>query len=339
MNKSNTPFLQINNLTTRFFTDRGVVKAVNGISYELNRGETLGVVGESGCGKTVHALSIMRLIPDPPGKITGGSIQLDYQNLLQLSDEEMRKIRGKKIGMIFQDPITSLNPVLTVGEQVTEALQLHLKLSHREAVDRTVELLNLVGIPNPERQIQAYSYELSGGMCQRVMIAMALSCKPDLLIADEPTTALDVTIQAQIIRLVKRLRQEFEMSIIWITHDLGIIAGLADRIQVMYAGQIVEKAAASDLFRNPSHPYTIGLLKSLPRVDLDRHKQDRLAQICGSPPDLIDDIQGCPFAPRCPYTQSKCWIETPGLEEVEPQHYAACWVKIPVPANLEVSHD
>lgn len=334
-NKTNQ-FLEINNLKTRFFTDRGTVRAVNGISYQLDHGETLGIVGESGCGKTVHALSILGLVPDPPGKVTGGEVLLNGINLRTLSADELRHVRGMEIGMIFQDPITSLNPVIQVGEQIGEALRYHLRLSKKEALARTIELLNLVGIPNPEDRVKSYPYELSGGMCQRVMIAIALACNPSLLIADEPTTALDVTIQAQIIRLVKKLRADLGMSIIWITHDLGVIAGLADRILVMYAGYIVEQALVHELFQNPCHPYTLGLLRSLPRVDQGRDGQAQLIQIKGSPPNMIDPIPGCPFAPRCPYTQSRCWEENPALQEIRPQHQAACWVDVRDLAAREV---
>jgi oligopeptide transport system ATP-binding protein len=323
----NQALLEVDGLTTQFDTDDGIVHAVNDISYTLMDGETIGVVGESGCGKSVHALSILRLVPMPPGEITDGRVVYGETDLLQVSENEMRKVRGGEIAMIFQDPMTSLNPVMTIGRQITEALNLHMNLSGKAAENRAVELLALVGIPEPGQRVKSHAHEFSGGMRQRVMIAMALSCEPNILIADEPTTALDVTIQAQILDLVKRLRETIDMSIIWISHDLGIMAGLAERLLVMYAGHIVEKASVSDLFADPRHPYTLGLLKSLPRVD-KRQEEHQLIPIPGRPPDLIGDRAGCPFAPRCPYAMEKCWEENPQLEGIATEHEIACWVDV-----------
>jgi len=320
------PVLEVNGLKTQFFTQDGVVKAVNGISYELNEGETLGIVGESGCGKSVSVMSLMRLIPMPPGKIVGGKAIFENQNLMEIDDNEMRSVRGNKIAMIFQDPMTSLNPVLTIGKQVSEALELHLGMSKSEARQRTIELLEMVGIPSAADRIDDYPHQFSGGMRQRVMIAMGLSCNPQILIADEPTTALDVTIQAQIVDLVKKLRDEIGMAIIWITHDLGVVAGLADRVVVMYAGFIVEEATVRDLYGNPRHPYTLGLLQSLPRLDEERGR--RLASIEGLPPDLIALPEGCPFYARCSYRVDRCQTDNPSLEPVAPNHRAACWVDV-----------
>ncbi|MCL4460003.1 MAG: ABC transporter ATP-binding protein [Chloroflexi bacterium] len=320
------PLLQVSGLKTRFFTQDGVVKAVDGVSFEIMPGEALGIVGESGCGKSVTALSIMRLVPQPPGKIVDGRVIFDGQDLLELDEDEMRKIRGNKIAMVFQDPMTSLNPVLTIGRQISESLELHLKMTHEQARKRTVELLQLVGIPSAADRINDYPHQFSGGMRQRVMIAMALSCNPKLLIADEPTTALDVTIQAQIIDLVKKLRQEFGMAIIWITHDLGVVAGLCDKMIVMYAGHIVESAPVADLYSNPSHPYTLGLLKSIPR--LDEARKAKLVPIDGFPPDLINIPPGCSFAPRCVYMREICSEEVPSLRSLNGRHEVACWVNV-----------
>jgi oligopeptide transport system ATP-binding protein len=318
--------LEVKDLRTHFFTQDGVVHAVNGISYHLNEGETLGIVGESGCGKSVGVLSLMRLIPMPPGKIVGGEVLFQGRDLMRISDEEMRSVRGNKIAMIFQDPMTSLNPVLTIGRQVSEALELHMGMSKREARRRTIELLEMVGIPMAAARVDDYPHQFSGGMRQRVMIAMALSCNPQLLIADEPTTALDVTIQAQIVDLVKKLRDEIGMAIIWITHDLGVVAGLANRVAVMYAGYIVEEAPVKELYKDPRHPYTIGLLGSLPRLDEARRR--RLTSIEGLPPDLIELPKGCPFYDRCSYRIDHCLAENPQLEPVAPNHKAACWVDV-----------
>jgi len=319
--------LEVKGLETRFFTQDGVVRAVNGISYHLDEGETLAIVGESGCGKSVGVMSLLRLIPQPPGKITGGEVWFDGKNLLTMTDEEIRQVRGNRIAMIFQDPMTSLNPVLTIGFQVSEALQLHMGMDKAAARRRSVELLEMVGIPQAVNRLDDYPHQFSGGMRQRVMIAMGLSCNPQLLIADEPTTALDVTIQAQITDLVKRLRDEIGMAIIWITHDLGVVAGLADRMIVMYAGFIVEEAPVKELYANPRHPYTLGLLGSLPRLDATR--ANRLTSIEGLPPDLIDLPKGCPFYARClTYRIERCATENPKLEPVGPGHKIACWVDV-----------
>ena len=316
--------LEVKGLETRFFTQDGVVKAVNGITYSLDEGETLAIVGESGCGKSVGVMSLLRLIPEPPGKITGGQVLFEGKDLLKMSDDEIRQLRGNRIAMIFQDPMTSLNPVLTVGFQVSEALMLHMNMDRGQALKRTVELLEMVGIPKAAARVDDYPHQFSGGMRQRVMIAMGLSCNPQVLIADEPTTALDVTIQAQIADLVKHLRDEIGMAIIWITHDLGVVAGLADRVLVMYAGFIVEEAPVKALYADPRHPYTIGLLGSLPRLDAER--AHRLTSIEGLPPDLIDLPAGCPFYARCKYRIDKCASLNPPLEPVGLGHRAACWV-------------
>jgi len=318
--------LEVKGLRTQFFTQDGVVHAVNGISYHLNEGETLGIVGESGCGKSVSVLSIMRLIPQPPGKIVGGEVWFDGRNLMELDEDEIRQVRGNRIAMIFQDPMTSLNPVLTIGQQIGEALQLHLGMDKTQARQRSIELLRMVNIPEAENRIDDYPHQFSGGMRQRVMIAMALSCNPQLLIADEPTTALDVTIQAQFIDLVKKLKKEIGMAIIWITHDLGVVAGIADRVVVMYAGYLVEEAPVKELYGNPRHPYTIGLLSSIPRLDEER--KEKLTPIEGLPPDLIDPPPGCPFAPRCRFRIDRCWEENPSLAPVGPGHRIACWVDV-----------
>jgi len=318
--------LDIQNLETEFHTQDGVVHAVNGISYSLGEGETLGVVGESGCGKSVSMLSVMRLLPQPPAKIKADHIKFFGRNLLDFSDAEMHNVRGSQIAMIFQDPMTSLNPVLTIGFQLKEPLKLHLGMSEQEAEDRAVELLELVGIPEARARLKDYPHQFSGGMRQRVMIAMALSCNPALLIADEPTTALDVTIQAQIVDLVKQLREQFGQALIWITHDLGVVAGLAERVVVMYAGYIVEDALIDDLYADPQHPYTKALLRSLPRVDGVR--SEKLDTIDGLPPDLIALPKGCPFAARCSYVKDKCREMNPPLEERGARHRVACWINI-----------
>jgi len=320
------PLLEVKGLKTQFFTQDGVVKAVDGVSFYVNEGETLGIVGESGCGKSVSVLSVMRLIPQPPGKIVDGEVLFDGRDLLKVSDDEIRKVRGNKIAMIFQDPMTSLNPVLTIGRQIGEALELHMGMNKKESRKRSAELLDTVGIAEAGDRLDDYPHQFSGGMRQRAMIAMALACNPRLLIADEPTTALDVTIQAQIVELVKRLRDEIGMAIIWITHDLGVIAGLADRMQVMYAGHVVEEAPVKELYADPRHPYTLGLLGSLPR--LDELRRDKLKSIEGLPPDLIDLPSGCPFQPRCVYAVEKCGRERPELGPVGPRHLIACWVDV-----------
>lgn len=320
--------MEVKDLTTRFHTQEGTVYAVNGINYTLNEGETLGIVGESGSGKSVQSLSILRLIPSPPGEIESGVVSFRGRDLLKISEEEMRQVRGAEIAMIFQDPMTSLNPVLTIGYQITEALQLHLGMNQTQARERAVELLTLVGIPLAEKRLDDYPHQFSGGMRQRAMIAMALSCNPQLLIADEPTTALDVTIQAQIVELVKRLRDKIGMAIIWITHDLGVISGMADTIQVMYAGYIVERGPVTEIFRDTRHPYTLGLRQSLPRID---RRGERLVPIEGAPPDMRKKPVGCPFVPRCPYRIDICSVEMPPLVPVEggaPDHIAACHVDV-----------
>ncbi|MBN1486608.1 MAG: ABC transporter ATP-binding protein [Anaerolineae bacterium] len=317
--------LEVRDLTTRFYTEDGVVHAVNGISYTLDEGETLGVVGESGCGKSVHALSMMRLIPIPPGKIEKGEVIFKGRDLLKLSEEEMRHIRGAEIAMIFQDPMTSLNPVLTIGFQITESLQLHQGMDKAQSRERALELLDMVGIPEAALRLDDYPHQFSGGMRQRAMIAMGLSCNPSILIADEPTTALDVTIQAQIVDLVKRLQDKLGMTVIWITHDLGVVAGMADRVNVMYAGSIIETGPVKYIYGDPHHPYTLGLLGSLPNPEGSMGV--RLYSIPGEPPDLVGMPKGCPFAPRCTFKVERCLHEMPMLEEIEPGHLAACWEK------------
>lgn len=317
------PLLEVRDLRTQFFTQDGVVKAVDGVSFHLMPGETLGLVGESGCGKSITALSIMRLIPSPPGKIVSGEIIFEGEDILKMSDDEVRSIRGRKIAMIFQDPMTSLNPVLTINRQISEALELHLGMSKQQARQRAIELLKMVGIPNAEQRVDQYPHQFSGGMRQRVMIAMALSCNPSLLIADEPTTALDVTIQAQILDLIRTLQHEHNTALILITHDLGVVAGMTDRINVMYAGHIVETAPTEELFENPKHPYTVGLLNSIPRLDALR--KERLNPIRGLPPDLIDLPDMCPFVPRCDFAREKCSEKNPPLFDVNPVHRSACW--------------
>jgi len=320
------PLLEVKNLKTWFYTPDGIVKAVNGVSFTLNEGESLGLVGESGCGKSVSAMSLMRLIPTPPGRIVEGEVIFDGKDLLKLNDEGIRRIRGNDIAMIFQDPMTSLNPVLTIGRQIGEALELHKGMNKDQSRKRTVELLEMVGIPAAKSRVDDYPHQFSGGMRQRVMIAMALSCDPKLLIADEPTTALDVTIQAQILDLIMQLRRDLGMSVIMITHDLGVVAGVADKINVMYSGYIVESARSEDLFSKPRHPYTLGLLRSIPRIDEPR--KEKLIPIEGLPPDLIDAPVGCPFVPRCTYKVDRCVEENPSLEPVEPGHTIACWVDV-----------
>ena len=316
--------LEIKDLKTRFYTDEGVVQAVNGISYGMEEGGILGVVGESGCGKSVHALSIMRLIPDPPGKIDSGEIWFYGRDLLELSENEMRSIRGSQIAMVFQDPMTSLNPVYTVGDQINEALKLHQGMDDKQATERATELLTMVGIPEAKQRVDDYPHQFSGGMRQRAMIAMALSCNPKLLIADEPTTALDVTIQAQIVDLVKRLQENLGMAIMWITHDLGVVAELAQKVNVMYAGYIVERGNVREIFKRTRHPYTIGLLGSLPRID--DPPGTKLSSIPGLPPDLLALPPGCPFVARCTYAIDHCHEEMPPLEEVDgSDHIVACW--------------
>jgi peptide/nickel transport system ATP-binding protein len=319
--------LDVKNLKTYFFTDEGVVRAVDGVDLYIEKGETLGVVGESGCGKSVTALSIMKLIPSPPGKIIEGEILYNGTNLVNLPAGQMRKIRGKEISMIFQEPMTSLNPVFTCGEQIAEALRLHEGLGRRAAMDKTVEMLKLVHIPNAERRVKEYPHQLSGGMRQRIMIAMALSCNPKLLIADEPTTALDVTIQAQILELLNELKSKLKMAVMLITHDMGVIAETAQRVVVMYAAKVAEEASVGDLFKEPLHPYTQGLLRSIPRIDLAATERRRLETIPGTVPTLRGEIApGCRFAPRCPFVKSVCTEKDPVLKEVKPGHKVACWL-------------
>jgi peptide/nickel transport system ATP-binding protein/oligopeptide transport system ATP-binding protein len=313
--------LRVKDLKTYFFTHDGTVKAVDGINLKVSKGETLGLVGESGCGKSVTALSIMRLIPNPPGKIVGGEIHFEGKNLLELNEKEMRKIRGRKISMIFQEPMTSLDPMFTIGDEIAEVIRLHQGLKKDEARKKAIESLKTVGMPDPEKRINEYPHELSGGMRQRAMIAMALSCNPTLLIADEPTTALDVTIQAQILRLIDELRKKFGTSVLLITHDLGVIAETCDNVAVMYAGHIVEHTDANTLFRNPLHPYTKGLMKSIPRLDVDTK---RLEIIKGLVPTLLDMPSGCPFHPRCNFCSEGCTKELPKLIEVEKNHLVRC---------------
>lgn len=316
--------LNVKDLETQFKTPEGVVHAVNGVSFKLDQGETLGVVGESGCGKSVTMLSCMRLIASPPGQIVAGQAFFKDKDLLTMDLEEIRKLRGSRISMVFQDPMTSLNPVITIGKQLAEPLIEHLNLTGEQARKRSIELLGLVGIPNAGERLKDYPHQYSGGMRQRVMIAMALSCMPEILIADEPTTALDVTIQAQIVELVKRLRQEFGMAIIWITHDLGVVANIAHRVAVMYGGYIIEEASVKELYANPSHPYTIGLIGSLPVLNESGHT--RLYSIEGMPPVLYRKPESCPFSPRCRWVTDRCFNENPSLEEINPGHRIACWV-------------
>ncbi|MEE8291210.1 MAG: ABC transporter ATP-binding protein [Candidatus Tectomicrobia bacterium] len=321
------PLIEIRDLHTQFFTDEGLARAVDGVSYTVGRGETLGVVGESGCGKSVTALSILRLIPDPPGKIVDGQILFEDKNLLDLPPAAMRRIRGNDISMIFQEPMTSLNPVFTIGNQIAEAVRLHQGMNRKEAMNKAVEMLDIVGIPVPEHRVHEYPHQLSGGMRQRAMIAMALSCNPRVLIADEPTTALDVTIEAQILDLMRGLQDELGTAIIMITHDLGVIAEMARKVVVMYAGKVVEQAPVGELFAEPNHPYTQGLLRSLPRVDKDgTGEKHRLQEIPGIVPSLLNLPPGCKFASRCPKVMAVCEEEEPPLEQVAPDHYSACWL-------------
>ena len=325
-----TPLLSVRGLRTHFRTEEGMFRAVDGISFEIGRGQTLGVVGESGCGKSVTALTLMGLVPQPPGEIAGGEILFDGRDLLKLDPEAMRKLRGDRIAMIFQEPMTSLNPVYTVGDQITEAILAHRSVSQEEARRLAIDMLARVRIPSPEKRIDDYPHHMSGGMRQRVMIAMALACSPDLLIADEPTTALDVTIQAQILDLMRLLKAESNAAILLITHDLGVVAELVDHVVVMYAGQIVESAAVADLFADPQHPYTVGLLGSIPRLDEDR---GRLAAIEGRVPSPYALPVGCRFNPRCPFVIDRCRAEAPPLAEVRPGHSSACW-RTPLQENV-----
>lgn len=316
--------LNVNGLETQFKTPEGVVHAVNGVSFSLNEGETLGVVGESGCGKSVTMLSCLKLIPQPPGKIVKGTAMFKGQDLLTMDSDQIRQVRGAQIAMIFQDPMTSLNPVMTIGKQMEEPLKLHLGFNHQQAETRSIELLEQVGIPRAKDRLKDYPHQYSGGMRQRVMIAMSLACAPQILIADEPTTALDVTIQAQIVELVIRLREELGMAIIWITHDLGVVASIAHRVAVMYGGFIIEEAPVNELYANPRHPYTIGLLGSLPQIQEQGRK--RLYSIEGMPPMLYQKPHSCPFSPRCQWVTERCLNENPLLESINGDHKVACWV-------------
>ncbi len=318
--------LQVKDLRTYFYTEEGVVKAVDGVTYDVQEGETLALVGESGCGKSVSALALLRLIPIPPGRIVSGEVIFQDEDLLKISEEEIRHIRGNKISMVFQEPMTSLNPVLTIGKQLTESIELHLKLDKEQAIGRAVQLLEMVGVAEAQRRVNDYPHQFSGGMRQRVMIAMALSCNPKLLIADEPTTALDVTIQAQVLEVMARLSREFGTSVIIITHNLGVVARYADRVNVMYAGKIIEMSTAANVYGDPRHPYTIGLLNSVPR--LDKGAQEKLIPIEGLPPDLGHLPPGCSFYPRCAYRIDKCREEYPPFQLVAENHYAACWVDV-----------
>jgi oligopeptide/dipeptide ABC transporter ATP-binding protein len=318
--------LKITDLCTYFYGRRGVAKAVDGVSLQVGRGETLGVVGESGCGKSITALSILRLVPAPMGRIVSGRIEFEGRDLLKASESEMRQIRGNEISMIFQEPMTSLNPVYTVGDQISEAIMLHQNASKQEAREQSINLLRMVGIPSPERRFKDYPHQLSGGMRQRAMISMALSCRPKLLIADEPTTALDVTIQAQILEIMMDLKKNLGMSTILITHNLGLIAGMARKVSVMYAGRIVEEGLVAQIFNNPLHPYTQGLLKSIPRVDVDYGRAShRLHEIPGVVPSLLRLPPGCTFFPRCPKRMPICSQERSKIIEVEKEHFVSCW--------------
>ncbi len=315
--------LEVKNLKTHFYTEDGIIPAVDGVDFSLKPGQTLGIVGESGCGKSITSMSIMRLIPNPPGKIVDGEINFDDKNLLTLSDAEMRKIRGNDIAMIFQEPMTSLNPVFSIGSQIMEAIMLHQKLDKKAAREKCIEMLNLVGIPRAAEVVDDYPHQFSGGMRQRVMIAMALSCNPKLLIADEPTTALDVTIQAQILELMKELKEKLNTAIMLITHDLGVVAEMADYIIVMYAGRVVEEANVFDLFENPKHPYTSGLMNSKPNL---QRKSSRLDVIPGSVPNPLAIPPGCPFNPRCPHTMDICKEKMPALESIGGDRKVRCWL-------------
>jgi oligopeptide transport system ATP-binding protein len=318
--------LEVNDLYTRFKIAEGTIHAVNGVSFYLEHGEALAVVGESGCGKSVTMMSIMGLIPIPPGEIFKGEVLYLGRDLLKISEPEMEQVRGKEIAMVFQDPMTALNPVLTIGRQLGEPLRVHLGMNKQEIQTRSIELLEQVGIGDPAQRLNDYPHQLSGGQRQRAMIAMALACLPSILIADEPTTALDVTIQAQIVELVQSIRQSLNMAVIWITHDLGVVAEIAQRVLVMYAGFVVEEAVVDDIYEDPRHPYTLALLAALPRVDQRRDK--RLKSIPGAPPNLLVEPAGCPFAPRCELAFDRCRVEMPPLIQVAPRHQAACWFDV-----------
>jgi oligopeptide/dipeptide ABC transporter ATP-binding protein len=316
--------LDVRGLRTHFHTSAGVIRAVDGVSWDVRKGETVALVGESGCGKSVSALSVMRLVSAPAGRIVAGEILFKGRNLLALSEEEMRRVRGREIGMIFQEPMTSLNPVLTIGRQLTETVETHLAMTSAQSQARAVELLSLVGIPEGVRRLRQFPHQFSGGMRQRIMIAMALACDPALILADEPTTALDVTIQAQILELMKSLSRRLGAAIMMITHNLGVVARYADRVNVMYAGKIVERWTAREIYANPRHPYTLGLLRSVPR--LDEPRRAKLQPIPGQPPDLSRLPAGCSFAPRCAYAIDRCRVEEPGLDPVAADHLSACWL-------------
>jgi oligopeptide transport system ATP-binding protein len=319
------PLLDVQELAVSFDTYAGEVKAVDRVSFTVQAGEAIGIVGESGCGKSVTAHSIMRLIPTPPGRIVSGRILFEATNLLERSEKEMERVRGNELSMIFQDPMTSLNPVLTIGMQIAEALQLHQKMNKTQAFERAVEMLRLVGIPSPEQRVNNYPHQFSGGMRQRAMIAMALACNPKLLIADEPTTALDVTIQAQILDLMRDLKSRLNTAIILISHDLGVVAGLCSRVMVMYAGKVAEAGTAEEIFHNPQHPYTWGLLKSVPRMDVNQ--KQTLAIINGQPPDLLKPPTGCPFHPRCPHAMRICSEQYPETTQLTESHSLRCWLQ------------
>jgi oligopeptide transport system ATP-binding protein len=325
-----TTLLEVEGLEAKFYTAEGIVNAVNGISYSVAAGECLAIVGESGSGKTVGVLSVLRLIPSPPGRIVGGRISFKGTDLASLSDRALRDLRGNAISIVFQDPMTSLHPVMTIGAQIEESVTAHERLGRKAARERTIELLELVGIPKPAARLRDYPHQFSGGMRQRVMIAMALAGSPELIIADEPTTALDVTIQAQIVELVRRLQAERNTAVIWISHDLGVVARLAHHVAVMYAGFIVEKAPVDDLYARPAHPYTNGLLESLPR--LDARARTKLQAIGGLPPSLVGAMKGCPFVPRCAYATERCRVENPPLAAIAPHHAVACWNHLWKPA-------
>ncbi|HLT23587.1 MAG TPA: ABC transporter ATP-binding protein [Ignavibacteria bacterium] len=324
--------LEVKNLQTFFYTDDGIAKAVDDVSYDLEMGETLGIVGESGCGKSVSALSIMRLIAEPPGKIAGGKILFKGTDLVQLPEKEMRKIRGNDIGMIFQEPMTSLNPVFTCGDQIEEVIMLHQNLDKKAAKEKAIEMLTLVGIPAPEQRYGEYPHQLSGGMRQRVMIAIALACNPEILIADEPTTALDVTVQAQILELINKLQKDLGMGVIMITHDLGVIAEVSNKVCVMYASKVAEYGTVRQIFKDPKHPYTIGLLNSIPKA---KNRKEKLTTIEGNVPAPTNYPQGCHFCTRCKFAIEKCWNEQPPLFDVGDGHTAACWRIDEVAAHKE----
>jgi oligopeptide transport system ATP-binding protein len=331
---ANEHLLEVRDLRTEFVTDDGTVHAVNGVSFHVDDGETLAIVGESGSGKSVTMLSVMRLVPQPPGRIVSGEVLFEGRDLLTVPDEDMRRLRGSRLGMIFQEPSSSLNPVFSIGSQLGEAISTHERLPRQAVLDRSRELLAMVNIPGADRVLASYPHQLSGGMCQRVMLAMAIAGQPSILIADEPTTALDITTQTQLLELVRRLQAQLRIAVIWITHDLGVVAGLADRVQVMYAGRIVESAAVEPLYAAPLHPYTLGLLRCIPR--LDEARPERLTSIPGSPPDLVRPIHGCPFAPRCDFRLERCIVDEPPLEHAAAAHLRACWA--PVEALRSARH-